>query len=293
MSSRRLQSLLLGVALSLGGQGTMIAAPQHSDLPAKKAIASAGATPQTATTAATKPATPRGAFRLTMVSQFPLTFTLQAKDAPLTEIAAEFLRLLKVPIKLSQLMSRQRVTLAFKELALEAAMRQLAPQPIFDYVVTGDYGKAPECLAIYLNAINEPLPAPDASIKNKSQTIVFAGEVGEDDDEMAAQKPEAETPLKVTVEKNLISVRAKKQPLVTILSEIASVAGISFEVKFERPANRQPAVHHSDELVDVSFSNYTVEQAVRSVSPAVRFYYRTDLSNFVTKPLHIVFVEQR
>jgi hypothetical protein len=41
-------------------------------------------------------------------------------------------------------------------------------------------------------------------------------------------------------------------------------------------------------VVDVDFNNYTVEQAIRGLSPAVRLLYRTDLQTYDVQPLRIV-----
>jgi predicted RNA methylase len=41
------------------------------------------------------------------------------------------------------------------------------------------------------------------------------------------------------------------------------------------------------ELVDVEFQNYPLDQAFRSLSPGVRFYYRVDLQTFQVQPLRL------
>jgi hypothetical protein len=46
--------------------------------------------------------------------------------------------------------------------------------------------------------------------------------------------------------------------------------------------------YESPEIVDVDFTNYSVEQAIRSLSPAVRLFYRTDLQTYDVQPLRIV-----
>jgi len=74
-------------------------------------------------------------------------------------------------------------------------------------------------------------------------------------------------------------VRAHKQPLSVVLFKIANEIGVPFELRYESP-----------EVVDVEFSNYTLEQALRSLSPEVRFYYRLDLQTFQAQPLRMALV---
>jgi hypothetical protein len=83
----------------------------------------------------------------------------------------------------------------------------------------------------------------------------------------------------VKVERNTLSVRARKQPLVVVLAEIANKVDIPFEMKYE-----------SGDLVDVDFNSYTIDQAVRSLAPNIRLYMRTDLTSYENRPLRLVLV---
>jgi hypothetical protein len=74
-------------------------------------------------------------------------------------------------------------------------------------------------------------------------------------------------------------VKARKQPLTAVLYEIASKVDIPFEMKYE-----------SNELVDVDFNNFTMEQAVRTLSPNIRLYQRTNLTSYEVRPLRLVLV---
>ena len=207
----------------------------------------------------------------------PHTFTVKAKEARLAEVAGEISRLLQVPVTLTPLMEKQRVTLDFGGLNLEATLRMLAPQPYVDYVLGGDDPDQPKPLAIYLQGANERPPSQTAAVRGNSEAILIEGDT-EDGTDGQAQKKE-EDPLKVTYANNQLSVSAHKQPLSVVLFKIANEIGVPFELRYESP-----------EVIDVEFSNYTLEQALRSLSPEVRFYYRLDLQTFQAQPLRMALV---
>jgi hypothetical protein len=209
-----------------------------------------------------------------MTRSAPQTFTIKAKDVSISEITGELSSLLKVPISLSPVMSKQRVTLDFGGLNLEATLRLLAPQPYVDYVAGGD--AQPKPLAIYLQAANEHAPSTTASVHGNSEAILIEGDTEEGTDNEAQKKKEEEDPLRVTFANNQLSVRARKQPLSVVLFKIATEVGVPFEMRYE-----------SSELVDVEFNNYPLDQAFRSLSPGVRFYYRVDLQTFQVQPLRL------
>jgi hypothetical protein len=157
-------------------------------------------------------------------------------------------------------------------------LRLLAPQVYIDYELSSDDSKPPKAIGIYLQGMNEPPPAEAAVVKGDSQAILIEGNTEDGLDESTARDEEKQ-PLRVAVEKNQISVRARKQPLTAVLYEIASKVDIPFEMKYE-----------STELVDVDFNNYTMEQAVRTLSPNIRLYQRTNLTNYEVRPLRLVLV---
>jgi hypothetical protein len=206
----------------------------------------------------------------------PHTFTVKAKESPLTEITGELARLSKVPVTLSPILSRQKVTLDFAGLNLEATLRMLAPQSYVDYVAGGEGGDEPQPLALYLQGANEKAPPMTAAVRGNSEAILIEGDTEEGTDSEAQRKREEEDPLRVSWANNQLSVRARKQPLSVVLFKIASEVGVPFEMRYE-----------SAELVDVEFQNYPLDQAFRSLSPGVRFYYRVDLQTFQVQPLRL------
>ena len=239
--------------------------------------AGAESKPSGAAQAASKsPEGPRAkSWSVKMSRAAPHTFTVKARDAALPEITTELSRLLKVPVTLSPLLSKQKVTLDFGGLNLEATVRMLAPQSYVDYVAGGEGSNEPKPLAVYLQGANEQAPSATATVRGNSEAMLIEGDT-EEGTENEAKKKEEEDPLRVTWADNQLSVRARKQPLSVVLFKIASEVGVPFELRYE-----------STEMVDVEFKNYPLDQAFRSLSPGVRFYYRLDLQTFQVQPLRL------
>jgi len=214
-----------------------------------------------------------------MSKSTPHTLSVRAKDARLSEITAELSRLLKVPFNLSPLMAKERVTVDFAGLTLDAALRSLSPHAYVDYVAGGDDGQA-RPLAVYLHAANEPQPSLTATVQGGSEAILIEGDTEEGvGDEETQRKREAESPLRVAYANNQLTVKARKQPLTVVLFKVASEMGIPFDMRWE-PTN----------LVDIDISNYPLEQAVRTLSPGARLYYRLDVVSFQLLPLRLALV---
>jgi hypothetical protein len=145
--------------------------------------------------------------------------------------------------------------------------------------VSGDASGQPTPIGIYLQGLNEQPPAESTVVKGDSEAILIEGNTEDGLDASASQQQQEKQPVRVSVEKNQISVQARKQPLTSVLYEIASKVDIPFEMKYE-----------STELVDVDFNNYTMEQVVRTLSPNIRLYQRTNLTNYEVRPLRLVLV---
>lgn len=210
-----------------------------------------------------------------MSKDAPHTFAVKATNAKLSAIAAEISRLAQVPVKLSSLMQTQRVTLDFGGLNLDATLRMLAPQAVVDYE-SGGNDPLPRALVAYLQGQNEMPPAPGPEMRGSSQAILIEGDTEEGTEREAKAEDD---PLKVTYSNSQLSVRARKQPLSVVLFKIASELGIPFDLRYELP-----------QLIDVEFNDQPVDQAVRSLSPQVRLYYRQDLQTFQIQPLRLALV---
>lgn len=227
---------------------------------------------------AEKPTQTKPTWSVKISKSAPYTFTVKAAESPLGEVTAEIAKLVKVPITLSPVMQKQRVTLDFGGLNLDATLRMLAPQPVVDYELGGE-DPQPKPLAIYLQALNERPPAPGPEMRGTSQAILIEGDTEEGTDGAAQQKKQEEDPLKVSYTNNQLSVRARKQSLLIVLSKVASEVGVPFDMRYE-----------SQQVIDVEFNNYPLDQAVRSLSPEVRLYYRQDLQTFQIQPLRLALV---
>jgi hypothetical protein len=254
------------LALAPLAQSASARAFQKAAAPAQKATAAA----------AEKPAQTKPAWSVKMSKAAPHTFTVKATEARLLDVVAEISRLVKVPVTLSPVMQKQRVTLDFGGLNLDAMLRMLAPQPVVDYEAGGD-DPQPRPLAIYLQALNERPPSPSAEMRSNSEAILIEGDTEEGTEREA--KKEEEDPLKVSYANNQLSVRARKQPLSVVLFKIANEVGVPFDLRFE-----------SSQIIDVEFDNQPLDQAVRSLSPEVRLYYRQDLQTFQIQPIRLALV---
>ncbi len=93
-------------------------------------------------------------------------------------------------------------------------------------------------------------------------------------------QPEAvlkEQPLRVTFERNALTVKAKQQPLSVVLYKIANELGIPFDLKGD-----------SGEVVDLDINKLPLEDAVVRMSQHVRLYVRVDLRLLERRPLLLV-----
>lgn len=253
-------------------------APAQQQKPSRDADQNRAGAAQTGEGDADKGAKEKRAWSLRMSKEAPHTFSVKAKEARLSEITGELSRRLKVPIFSSPLLEKQLVSLDFSGINLEGTLRMFAPQVYIDYESGGEDQYQPKPLAIYLHGMNEPPPSTTQVVKGNSEALLIEGDTEEGvGDEEARKKREAEEPLRVSYAKNFLSVRARKQPLTVVLYKIANELGIPFEMRYESP-----------EVVDVEFNDYSVEQAFRSLSPAVRLYYRLDLLTYGVQPLRIV-----
>lgn len=214
-------------------------------------------------------------FTLRVSKATPRTYTLKATDAKVSDIAKELSRRIEAPVNLSPLMSRQRINLDLGGVNLEAILRMLAPHPYVDYVAWG-HDQQPKVLAVYLYAMNENPPALNQTVKSSMEAMLIEGDTEEGTEEYEKRRKEMGEPLKVSYANNRLSVRSQKQPLSIVLAKIANELGVPFELSSD-----------TTEVVDVEFNGYTIEQAMRTLSPSVRLFYRADLLNFESYPIRI------
>ncbi len=224
-------------------------------------------------------------WRLRVSPKAPYIVTLRAINAPLTDVAADLSRLINAPVVLSTVMNQQRVNLNFNNLPLESAIRLLAPQAFIEYELSGGSYEPQICAAIYLAAYNEEPPADSIAVRNNVQTMIIAGEVNFDEavenQDKAAQDKAAQSeprnPVEVNFERGQLSVKARQQPLALVMSEIAEKINVPFDMQYA-----------TDQMVDVNFKSFSLEDAIRSLPAIARLYVRLDLQSYETKPLRLV-----
>jgi hypothetical protein len=222
-----------------------------------------------------QPGKPKLPFTLRVTDDQIIGISLKAQDVKLKEITTELSRRLKIPIFVTQILEKHKVTTNFSDLVLEPAMQMLAPQVYIDYEIDSTPGKQPRPVGIYLQGYNEPAPADNAVVKGNSDVMVIEGDTEDTPESIAENEQE----LKVTYEKGNLSVKAKKEPLIAVLYGIANELGIPLEVKNEVP-----------DLVTVNIAKSSVEYALQQLGPNIRLYMRTDLQIQEKRPLRLVLV---
>jgi hypothetical protein len=207
-----------------------------------------------------------------------ITLSLKAEKVPLSKIAGEISKKLKIPVLLGKSVTTREVTTDFKGLTLEPAMHLLAPAVYIDYEINRAPGIQPQPVAIYLNGYEDMQPAINAVIPNNSEAILFEGNT-EDGLEKPSEEKEKEEPLRVVFEQNALTVKAKRQALSVVLYKIANELGIPLEIKVD-----------SSEVVDLDINKLPLEDAVVRLSPQVRLFVRADLQRLQRTPFRMVLV---
>ena len=296
MFLRRQSSILLGVVLLLVTSTGALAQRQNTPSSQTKTPTSQTTTKPAATTdkqktnggekakaGATAPAdaskVAKGKFTMKVGSGPLRGIDLKANEAIVAEIAQRLAKEFDIPVLLSPVMQKAHVSIDFEGMPLEGAVRLIAPQPYADYEISGDGSTMSKMVALYLYALNEPPPSESAVVRGDSEAILISGDT-EEGTERASAKEEEEKALSVKMDRNQITVHARKQPLTAVLYEIASKVDIPFEMKYD-----------SSEIVNVDLSNATIEQVVRTLSPNIRLYQRTDLQTYETRPLRLVLAQ--
>ena len=215
-------------------------------------------------------------FTLRITNDQIIGISLKAQDVKLKEVASELSRRLKIPVLLTPIVERHPITTNFSDLVLEPAMQMLAPQVYIDYEIDSSPGKQPRPLAIYLQGYNEPPPADNAVVRGNSDVMVVEGDT---EDTGNDSKTKEDQELKVKYEKGLLTVNARKQPLVIVLYAIANELNVPLEVKNEVA-----------DLVNISIAQASVDSVLQQLGPNIRLYVRADLQLQERRPLRMVLV---
>ena len=221
-------------------------------------------------------------FVLTVKTRPILNISLKADKARVSDVAQELSKRLKVPVLLGKDRQNELLTVEFSELTLEPALQLLAPQVYVDYEInTG--AMMPKPLGIYLFDANQGEPPLSAAVNGSVQSMLIEGntEDGVEPQNDEAKKKLEEQPLRVTFENNLLTVKAKKQPLPLVLLKIGEEIGIPVEIQDQTVS-----------IVDTEISKLPVEDVVRQLSPHIRLFLRADLTRADKRALRIVLAEQ-
>ena len=199
----------------------------------------------------------------------PMTMTLKADSARLSEVAADLGTRLRAKVVLGPGVQNDRITVDVPETVLEQALRMLAPRVFIDYEIRQD--ASPVALGIYLLGAGDPTPPSDAVVRGTSMGLLIEGNT-----EDVPKAPE-EDPLLVTFNRGALSVVIKKQPLSLVARAIGEVLGIPVELKYD-----------ASEIITANLTNGLPEETVSSLSPNVHIFVRVDVNLGDRKPLKLV-----
>src|SRR4030095_12612015 len=121
----------------------------------------------------------------------------------------------------------------------------------------------PRPLGVMLFGNADPEPLTSAIVEASSQALLISGNTED------TGQPNPDDPLQVEFddENNELTIKSRKQPLVSVVLTVADVMGIPAEVKYE-----------SDEIVDTQIKEVLFEDAIPRLSPNVRLFLRSDLT---------------
>jgi hypothetical protein len=228
-----------------------------------------------------KPA-PKPTYVLTVKTTPILNISLKADKAKMSEVSQALSKKLQTPIFLGPEKQNELITVEFSELTLEPALQLMSPTVYVDYEIDTGTSDPPKPLGIFLYDLNQAEPPLTAVVTGTNQSMLIEGNT-EDGVEPAsdeAKKKEEEQPLRITYEKQLLSVKAKKQPLTLVLLKIGEELGIPIDIQNQNQTE-----------IDVEISKLPVEDAVRQLSPHIRLFLRADLTRAEKRALRLVLAE--
>jgi hypothetical protein len=233
------------------------------------------------TTPVKKPAT-KAPFLLTVKTKPILNISLKAEKAKVAEVAQALSERLKIPVFLGPERQKELISIEFSELTLEPALQLMSPTVYVDYELDTGSSNPPKALGIFLFDLNQGEPPVTAVVSGSNQSLLVEGNT-EDGVEPATddeKKKLEEQPLRIRFENNLLTVKAKKQPLALVLLKIGEQIGIPVDIQNERL-----------DPIDADISKLPVEDVMRQLSPNIRLYYRADLTRAEKRALRMVLAE--
>lgn len=211
-----------------------------------------------------------------------VNISIKAEKAKMSDVAQELSKQLKVPVFLGPERQNELLTIEFSELTLEPALQLMSPTVYVDYVIDSGSGAPPKALGIYFFDANQGEPPLTAVLSNSTQSMLIEGntEDGVEPESEDDKKKLEEQPLRVEFKDNLLSVKAKKQPLALVLLKIGEELGIPVDIQ-----------EHNVAVIDAEVSKLPVEDVVRQLSPHIRLYLRADLTRAERRVLRMVLAE--
>lgn len=198
-----------------------------------------------------------------------LDVAVNAKDAKLTDVAAELSKRLRAQVVVGKSLEEEVITVTAQPSALEPAIASLAPRALIDYEIRENTRPSPQ--TIYLLGLDDPEPTLDTIARGMSQGLLIEGHTED------APKAPADDPLQVTGDRNLLSITAKKQPLSVVAMAISDVMGVPVDLRYD-----------AGELVDLDVRNARPEDLLPRLSPNVRLYTRVDAQRLESTLIRIV-----
>ena len=263
-------SLLLGTfVILMCGANTFHASPRLKQNPK----------PNPTTAKTDDPKSPAKApFTLSVKSKPILNISLKAEKARLGEIGEALSKRLKIPVMISPGLEKELVSTEFSELTLEPAMQLLAPSVYIDYEIRTGSGAPPRPLGVFFYGANQGEPPVTAVVTSSTQSLLIEGdtEEGVEPETDEQRKKLEEQPLRVSYVNSLLSVKAKKQPLVFVLLKIGEQLGIPVDIQSE-----------SDAVVDVDLNKMSVEDVVQQLGPNIQLFLRADLTRSERRALRL------
>jgi hypothetical protein len=225
-----------------------------------------------------KTSAPKPTFTLKVAREPILNISLKAEKVKLTELANSLAKQLKIPVMVGPDLEQHLVSIEFDELTLEPAMQLLAPAVYIDYEIKTSHTESPKTLGVFLYAANQEPPVT-AVVSGSTQSMLIEGdtEEGVEPTTEEERRRQEEKPLRVQFKDNLLSIRAKKQPLQLILLKVGEELGIQVDIQNEIP-----------DVIDAELNRVSVEDAMRQLSPNITLFLRADLSNAERRALKLV-----
>jgi hypothetical protein len=221
-------------------------------------------------------------YSITVKTRPILNLSIKADKAKMADVAQELSKQLKTPIFLGPERQHELLTIEFSELTLEPALQLLSPTVYVDYEIETGSGAPPKPLGIYFFDTNQGEPPLTAVVMSGTQSMLIEGDTEdgvepESDDD---KKKLEEQPLRIVFKDNLLTVKAKKQPLSLVLLKIGEELGIPVDIQDQGTT-----------IVDTEISKLPVEDVVRQLSPHIRLYLRADLTRADRRALRLVLTE--